>query len=117
VNDHERLEIVSRAQWRAWLGEHHASSPGVWAVTFKKSGGGPYVSYDDLVEEAIAHGWVDSRSKALDERRTMLFLTPRRPRSAWSDSNRRRVERLVAAGLMTPAGEAAVEAARADGTW
>ena len=45
------------------------------------------------------------------------LFTPRRAKSHWSRSNRERVERLAAAGLMEPAGVAAVEAAKAAGTW
>lgn len=112
-----QLVVRSRAAWRRWLAEHHAESSGVWAVTFKKRSGGPYVSYDDIVEEAIAHGWVDSLSRALDEQRSQLLITPRKAGSGWSRPNKERVARLTAAGLMTPAGTAVVEAAKASGTW
>jgi uncharacterized protein YdeI (YjbR/CyaY-like superfamily) len=117
VADPEQLEVETREQWRNWLAEHHDRASGVWVVTFKRASGRPSVSYDALVEEALAFGWVDSRSKGLDEHRTQLFLTPRRPGSRWSRSNKARVERLLAAGRMAPAGLAAVERAHADGTW
>ncbi len=47
----------------------------------------------------------------------MLLITPRRPRSGWSRVNKARVARLIAAGLMEPAGLAVIEAARRTGTW
>jgi uncharacterized protein YdeI (YjbR/CyaY-like superfamily) len=75
------------------------------------------VTYDEAVEEAICFGWVDSRSRRVDDVRTAILFTPRRPRSAWSASNVARVEALEAAGLMTDAGRAAVERARAGGLW
>ncbi len=109
--------VESRAGWRAWLAEHHASSPGVWAVTNKKTSAGPHVPYDDLVEEAVAFGWIDSLGRRVDEERSRLLMTPRKPASKWSRSNKERVERLAAAGLMAPAGLAAVEHAKASGTW
>ena len=62
-------------------------------------------------------GWVDIRGRGLDDTRTQMLLTPRRPKSSWSESNRRRVAALEEAGLMTEAGRAAVEAAKAGGTW
>lgn len=111
------MEITSRAEWRAWLAEHHATSAGVWLVTYKKAAGDRHVTYDDTVEEAIAHGWVDSQARRLDEERSQLLMTPRRPRSGWSRSNKLRVERLSAAGLMAPAGLAAIETAKANGAW
>lgn len=108
--------MTSRAELRAWLAENHAGSRGIWLVRFKK-GRGPHVTYDEVVEEALAFGWVDSLPRGLDDDRSMLLLTPRKPGSAWSAANKARIEKLAAAGLMTPAGEAVVEAARASGRW
>lgn len=112
-----QVVVTSRAQWRAWLAEHHATARGVWLVTYKKAVGDRHVAYGDIVEEAIAHGWVDSQARRLDEQRSQLLMTPRKPKSGWSRSNKERVERLGAAGLMAPAGLAAVEVAKANGAW
>jgi uncharacterized protein YdeI (YjbR/CyaY-like superfamily) len=109
--------VESREQWRAWLAEHHASERGTWLVTYKRTSGGPYVPYEATVEEALCFGWVDSLGRALDERRSMQLFTPRRTRSRWSRPNKERVERLLAAGSMEPAGLAAVERAKRDGSW
>jgi uncharacterized protein YdeI (YjbR/CyaY-like superfamily) len=114
--DRPQLEIRSRAEWRAWLAEHHASSSGVWLITFKK-GRGPSVAYDDVVEEALAFGWVDSKGLGVDADRSGLLMTPRKPRSGWSRPNKLRIEKLTAAGLMAPAGLAAVALAKQTGTW
>jgi uncharacterized protein YdeI (YjbR/CyaY-like superfamily) len=114
--DHPQLTVRSRLEWRSWLEANHERAAGIWLVRFKK-GFGPYVSYEEAVEEAIAFGWVDSKSRTLDDRRSQLLLTPRRPRSRWSSSNRERVVRLREQGLMSPAGEAAVCRAQADGSW
>ena len=100
------VELHDRAAWRAWLERHHATEDGVWLVTFKKSAGRPRVDYDAAVEEALCFGWIDSKSKAVDDERTSLWFTPRRPGSNWSDSNRARFRRLEEAGLMTDAGRA-----------
>ena len=116
-DSYPQLHITSRQQWRTWLSEHGADSPGVWVVTWKKPTGKPHVPYDDLVDEAIAAGWVDSRPRSIDEQRSALLITPRKPSSRWSAKNKQRVERLLAAGLMQPAGLAAVAAGKAAGTW
>ena len=114
AREYERVEVESRAQWRAWLAEHHDSSPGAWLVTFKKRAvPDRHVHYADTVEEALCFGWVDSLGRKLDERRSQLLMTPRKPKSNWSRPNKERVERLVAAGLMAPAGLAAVVVAKA----
>jgi uncharacterized protein YdeI (YjbR/CyaY-like superfamily) len=47
----------------------------------------------------------------------MLLVAPRKPGSTWSASNKKRVARLAAEGLMTPAGQAKIDGARKDGSW
>lgn len=115
--EQERVHAETRADWRAWLGEHAASRPGVWLVTWKKATGRPRMTYDESVEEALCVGWVDSKPAKLDDERSMLWFAPRKPRTGWSRPNKERVERLTAAGLMLPAGQALVDAAKADGSW
>ena len=109
--------VRTRAEWRQWLQQHHGRTQGVWLVTFRQGSGEPAPGYDATVEEALCFGWVDSRPKKLDERRTMLWFAPRKPGSGWARPNKLRVERLIAQGLMAPAGRAKVEAAQADGSW
>jgi uncharacterized protein YdeI (YjbR/CyaY-like superfamily) len=113
----ERVHPATRAAWRRWLAEHHASSPGIWVVSWKRHAGNPGPGYEDLVEEALCFGWIDSQAKTLDPDRSMRRFTPRRPGSGWARSNKERVARLLAAGQMTPAGTAKVEAANEDGSW
>lgn len=108
---------LRRAEWRAWLEHNHTRKEGVWLVTYKKSTGKPRVEYEESVEEALCFGWIDSKGNKLDDERTLLWFAPRKAGSNWSASNKERVERLVAAGLMTPAGLAKIEAAKADGSW
>lgn len=106
-----------RTTWRAWLEAHHASQPGVWLIYYKKESGKPRVSYDDAVEEALCFGWVDSRPNAIDNEKYMQLFSPRKAKSPWSKLNKARVEKLIAAGLMTPAGLEKIGAAQKDGSW
>jgi uncharacterized protein YdeI (YjbR/CyaY-like superfamily) len=117
VTDDERVELDDRAAWRAWLDANHESSSSVWLVTFKKAAGRPRVDYDAAVEEALCFGWVDSKSRSVDDERTSLYFTPRKPKSSWSESNVARVEKLEAAGLMREAGRRVVEEAKRVGRW
>jgi uncharacterized protein YdeI (YjbR/CyaY-like superfamily) len=89
----------------------------VWLVFAKKHTGLPTVSYNDAVEEALCFGWIDSIIHPVDDRFYKQLFTPRKSKSAWSQSNKDRVERLRAAGLMTAAGEAAVAGAKERGSW
>lgn len=107
-----------RAAWREWLEVNHDSEPqGVWLVYFKQHTGEPTVEYGESVEEALCFGWVDSLIRKIDGDRFARKFTPRKDGSNWSESNRERVARLIAAGLMTDAGLAKVEAARVAGRW
>jgi len=116
-NDYEQVTATSRAQWRRWLAKHHDTSPGIWLIRYKQGSGHKHLSYDDVVDEALCFGWVDSRPRALDDERSQLLLTPRKPKSRWSAVNRDRVSRLTREGRMEPAGIAAVEAAKRNGNW
>ncbi len=112
-----RLQPESRKAWRSWLAKHHASSSGVWLVYAKKHTGIPSLTYNDAVEEALCFGWIDSKVNSLDDDLYMQVFTPRKSKSLWSTLNKARVERIVAAGLMTAAGMALVTLAKKTGTW
>jgi uncharacterized protein YdeI (YjbR/CyaY-like superfamily) len=107
----------SAVEWRDWLATHHTRPEGVWLVIWKKATGRQAMDYDTQVEEALAWGWVDSKTNALDETRSMLWFAPRKPGTGWSRPNKQRIERLMATGRLQPAGRAKVEAAQADGSW
>ena len=79
--------------------------------------GDEFVSARDLNEECLCFGWIDSRPAKVDDRRSALLCTPRKPRSGWSKVNKDRLERLLAEGLVAPRGLAVIEAAEADGSW
>ena len=107
----------SIAEWRQWLTEHHADTDGVWLAGWKRASGKTPLDYSQIVEEALCFGWIDAVVNTLDDGRQAQLLTPRRRGSAWSRSNKERVERLVADGRMTGAGMRVIEAAKADGSW
>jgi uncharacterized protein YdeI (YjbR/CyaY-like superfamily) len=111
------LEPGNRAELRAWLESNHASSPGVRLAVGKKGNGVTALTYDEAVEEGLCFGWIDSTTRRLDEDRFAVSFTPRKPKSTWARSNKIRVARLIAEGRMTPAGLAAIEVAKANGSW
>jgi uncharacterized protein YdeI (YjbR/CyaY-like superfamily) len=118
LDDAPTIHADDAQSWREWLAEHHATSRGVWLVTWRaRSGRSPRLAYEDAIQEALCFGWVDSTGGTVDAERGKLYFAPRRPGSVWARSNRERVERLIAQGRMAPAGLAAIERARADGSW
>jgi uncharacterized protein YdeI (YjbR/CyaY-like superfamily) len=115
----ELAELLVRdaRAWRAWLGDHH-DEPGVWLVLAKKGTTEPTrLNYDEALEQALCHGWIDGQVRRRDELTYRQRFTPRRARSKWSRRNVSLVERLLAGGRMHPAGVAVMERAKADGNW
>jgi uncharacterized protein YdeI (YjbR/CyaY-like superfamily) len=103
--------------WRDWLVANHADQPGVWLVLHKKGGQVTELDYDGALDEALCFGWIDGQVARRDEGSYRQRFTPRRPKSPWSARNVGHIARLIEEGRMTPAGQAAVEAAKADGRW
>ena len=116
MDEAERVEPASVDEWSQWLAAHHDSVRGVWLVTGRKNAD-KLVSYEESVLEALRYGWVDSTQKPVDEKRSMMWFAPRRPASVWTRINKGRVARLEEAGLMEPAGAAAVASAKESGMW
>ena len=104
VNITQAVEPRTRANWRAWLQEHHANTREIWLLYRLGKDGG--LTYLDAVEEALCFGWIDGLTKKAGEFSALRF-TPRRPGGNWTELNKQRVRRLMEAGLMTPAGLAA----------
>ena len=106
-----------RAGCRGWLVANHATSSGVHLVSWRRGSGNTSVGYEEAVEEALCVGWIDSVAGRLDEQRGLQWFSPRRPTSGWARTNKARVERLIAAGLMLPAGMTAIQEAKRNGSW
>ena len=100
----------SAADFRAWLEQNHASANEVWVGYYKRAAGRTRLSYEEAVEEALCFGWIDGLTRGRDEHSYVQRFTPRRRNSNWSESNHRRVAKLIAEGRMRPAGLAAYEA-------
>ena len=98
------LIVASAPDWSRWLDEHGAASAGVWLVLAKKGITEPTrLTYDEALEEAICHGWVDGRLAKRDDRTFRRRFTPRRRGSAWSKRNVAIAARLSDEGRMKPA--------------
>lgn len=107
----------SRSEWRKWLERNAASNSGIWVVTNKKNSGLPRLEYEEIVQEALCFGWIDSKPRKLDEVRSMLWCAPRKAGSGWSKKNKLRAERLISEGLMADIGLQKIEQSKADGSW
>jgi uncharacterized protein YdeI (YjbR/CyaY-like superfamily) len=111
------LTFADAASLERWLDEQGEASPGAWLRFAKQGAPETTVRKSDAIDCALAYGWVDGQLGPVDAHFFKTRFTPRRPRSAWSQINRQRVERLEEAGRMRPRGRAEVEKAKADGRW
>lgn len=105
------------AELESWLDAHHGTRSALWIRIAKKASGIVSVGPSEVIDAAICYGWIDGQRKSCDETYYLQKITPRRPRSLWSQVNVRKVEALTAAGRMREPGLAEVRAARADGRW
>jgi uncharacterized protein YdeI (YjbR/CyaY-like superfamily) len=99
------------------LKKHHVAAAGVILVYAKKHTGVSSLDWDEAVEEALCFGWIDSKRMPLDANFFLQIFTPRKPKSRWSGLNKKRVAALIEAGLMAPAGHAAIDLAKKTGAW
>ena len=104
-------------EFRRWLSQNHESVPGVWLKMAKKTSSHSSIDYDQALDVALCFGWIDSQSKRVDDNFFVQKFSPRTSRSPWSTRNVEIVARLADAGLLEPAGIAAIEKAKADGRW
>jgi uncharacterized protein YdeI (YjbR/CyaY-like superfamily) len=111
-----RIEVNDRDGWRGWLERNHTTARGVWLV-WPRSTARRGLRYDAAIEEALCFGWIDGQAAGVDGEHSKLYFTPRRPRSQWSRLNKERIQRMLSAGRVAPAGVAAIERARVDGSW
>jgi uncharacterized protein YdeI (YjbR/CyaY-like superfamily) len=100
----ETLLPTSRQEFRNWLRKHHATRTEIWLIQYKKATAKQSLDYLEAVEEAICFGWIDGFVKTIDSERYATRFTPRRPNSNWTESNKERARRMIAAGKMTVAG-------------
>jgi uncharacterized protein YdeI (YjbR/CyaY-like superfamily) len=98
----ETLHVDTREKWRRWLETHHRDRSEIWLVSYRKHTGRTILPYNDAVEEALCFGWIDSTRKTVDEDRYAQRFTPRKKGSAFSQTNKERLGRLIAHGKVHP---------------
>ena len=111
-----QVEVTSQAALRAWLIEHHLQAASVWLVTYKKSEKEKYVSREEVLDELICFGWIDGIRRKRDEKTSMQLIAPRKAQH-WAKSYKERAAKLIEAGKMHEAGQAAINRGMKSGLW
>jgi uncharacterized protein YdeI (YjbR/CyaY-like superfamily) len=112
----EKVEVISAAEWRAWLESHFDQTESIWLVTYKKHTGEKYIPHSDVLDEMLCFGWIDGIGRKLDEDRTMQLMSPRRTQ-VWAKTYKDRAARLIEEGRMHEAGLRSIEESKRLGLW
>lgn len=103
--------------WRNWLAANHLIENSVWLIIYKKASGTPSLTYSEAVDEGLCYGWIDSKPNKRDDESFYQYFSKRNPKSNWSRVNKQKIERLLNAKKMAPAGLEMIELAKKSGTW
>ena len=97
------------AELRAWFEANHDRAAELWLGYHRKRTGRPSVMWQDVVDQELCFGWIDSVRYSLGDDRSAQRITPRRKGSVWSAVNIKRFQELERLGLVHPRGRAAFE--------
>lgn len=111
------LDFKTQRSWETWLNKNFGRSPGLWIRFFRKATGVKSVSYEEALEVALCHGWIDGLRKKETDQTYLQKFTPRAKRSTWSKINRDKALKLIDEGRMKAGGLAEIERAKQDGRW
>ena len=96
--------FASADAFRRWLEANHGEAPELWIGFWKVHTGRKGLTYEEAVEEALCHGWIDGLVKRFDDDAYMQRFTRRKATSIWSATNIAKVEALKKAGRMAAPG-------------
>src|SRR5687767_3225814 len=117
VDPKKTKSFPSAQAFEQWLAKNHDRETELWLKLHKKGSGLPSVTNAEAIEIALCWGWIDGVRKTFDDKSFLQRFSPRKKTSVWSQINRDKVAKLIAAGRMTPHGQLQVDAAKADGRW
>jgi uncharacterized protein YdeI (YjbR/CyaY-like superfamily) len=91
-------------EFSAWLEKHGAVKSNLIVGYHKRATKRGTMTWQESVDAALCHGWIDGVRRRIDEHSYQIRFTPRKPQSIWSAINVERVRVLEAAGRMREAG-------------
>ncbi len=113
----QEIFVKNKEELWSWLKKNHTQTDSVWLRHYKFSSGKTDLTRDSLVDYLLCFGWIDSVPGKVDEYSTKIRISPRKPKSVWSQINKDKIEKLIDAKRMQKQGLYAVEIAKEKGTW
>jgi uncharacterized protein YdeI (YjbR/CyaY-like superfamily) len=118
MGETQEVVLADAGAWDRWLSAAAGVGSAVWLVLARKGTTEPTrLTYDEALEAALCHGWIDGQRRSRDATTFLQRFSPRRPRSPWSVRNTEIAQRLISEGRMQSDGLAEIERARRDGRW
>ena len=113
----QEVFIKNKKELWNWLKKNYTQTESVWLIHYKYASGKTDLTRDTLVDYLLCFGWIDSVMGKVDECRTKIRISPRKPGSVWSQVNKDKVARLTKEKIIQKSGLIIVEIAKAKGTW
>jgi len=98
------MSFSTRKELRQWLSDNHATSADIYVRIYKKQSGVASVSFEEVLDEGLCFGWSENKRLPGDELSYLQRFTPRAGKGTTSARNIEHAKRLIAEGLMIPAG-------------
>jgi uncharacterized protein YdeI (YjbR/CyaY-like superfamily) len=111
------VSFIDQIALEGWFATQPSDSNGAWIRFRKKGSSVASVSKAQAIDGALCYGWIDGQIDKYDADSWLVRFTPRRPRSKWSQVNRKRALELISAGSMQASGQLEIDKAKADGRW
>ena len=115
MNEAPIFYAKSREDWRNWLMQNHDKQKAVWL--FYDKGTERKLSWQDIVQESLCFGWIDSKPGKVSDTQSKIYVSKRKPKSVWSKINKANIDYLIENNLMMPAGMESVRVAKENGSW
>ncbi len=93
----------SRSAWRKWL-ENNPGETRVRVIRYKKHTKKRSPNYQELLDEAICFGWIDTTMNRIDDERYATTFVKRKSTASWSKNTLSYAKRLIEEGRMTAPG-------------
>lgn len=104
INNIIPIFFETQNEFRQWLIQNHAIEKELYVGFYKVSFDKNSMTWPESVDQALCFGWVDGVRKSIDDKSYQIRFVPRKKNSIWSGVNIKKVENLIALGLMQPAG-------------
>jgi len=111
------LSTTTTDAWRSWLKTHGQTERKIWVLARYAASTLPGMRMNEAIAHALCYGWTDNRLHKLNDDTFYICFMPRNPKSVWGSKYRQLAEKMIAEGLMQPAGQAFIDHAKEIKTW